>query len=89
VDKGILLLEENRLFSLLLPDALRLLIVPFYYPIFLSIYAGLNVSYTGIVSIGTLLALSGVTLFLVTPSAFSWIPLSNKYAVATTASQEA
>ena len=35
------LLQENKLIGLLRLDVLTLIIIPFYYPIFLSIFAGL------------------------------------------------
>ena len=38
----------------------------------------------GVVSLGLLLSFAGLTLFLATPSAFSIVPLSDKYAAATT-----
>jgi hypothetical protein len=78
------LLQENKLVGLLRLDALTLIIVPFYYPIYLSIAAGLRKTRTGMVALGALLSFAGLTLFLATPSAFSLIPLSDKYAAATT-----
>jgi hypothetical protein len=78
------LLQENKLVGLLRLDALTLIIVPFYYPIYLSIAAGLRKKQFGLVSLGALLAFTGLTLFLATPSAFSVVPLSEKYAAATT-----
>ncbi|MBD3263435.1 hypothetical protein GF374_03595, partial [Candidatus Woesearchaeota archaeon] len=82
------LLEEDRIVGLLRLDALTILTVPLYYPLFLSICAALrknNVAYT---TLGTVVAFAGITLFLATPSAFSLIPLSDKYAAATTAAQK-
>ena len=78
------LLQENKLIGLLRLDVLTLIIIPFYYPIFLSIFAGLRNRQIGVVSLGSLLSFAGLTLFLATPSAFSIVPLSDKYAAATT-----
>ncbi len=78
------MLQENRLVALLRLDALTLLIVPLYYPLFLSIYIALKKSDQTFATLGALLAFVGVTLFVGTPSAFSWLPLSDKFAAATT-----
>ena len=81
------MLEENRLIGLLRLDILTLLIVPLYYPIFLSIFVALKKSQVAYATLGALLAFAGVTLFLATPSVFSWIALGDKYATATSAAQ--
>jgi hypothetical protein len=85
---GVAALIFNRIVGLLRLDALTLLNVPLYYPIFLSIYAALRKNQVGYVTLGTVLALAGLTLFLATPSAFPLVPLSEKYAVATTTAQK-
>lgn len=82
------LLAENRLLGLLRLDALTLLIVPLYYPLFLGLYVGLKQINQAYVSLGALLAFAGVTLFLATPSAFSLLPLSEEYVAATTAARK-
>jgi hypothetical protein len=82
------LLQENRIIGLLRLDTLTLLIVPLYYPIFLSIYIALKKSQIAYATLAALLAFAGATLFLATPSVFSWITLSDKYAVATSAAQK-
>jgi hypothetical protein len=82
------LLEGNRIVGLLRLDALTLLVVPFYYPIFLSIYAALKETERAFTSLGALLAFAGATLFLATPSAFPLIPLSERYAAAATVAQK-
>jgi hypothetical protein len=78
------LLQENKLVGLLRLDALTLITVPFYYPIYLGIAAGLRKRQFGWVALAALLVFAGLTLFLATPSAFSVVPLSEKYAAATT-----
>ena len=82
------MLEGNKLIGLLRLDTLTLLTVPLYYPIFLSIYLALKKDQAAYATLGVLLAFAGVTLFLATPSVFSWIALSDKYALATSAAQK-
>lgn len=82
------LLAANRLMGLLRLDALTLLTIPLYYPIFLGIYVGIKKEDIALASLGTLLAFAGITLFLATPSAFSLVPLSEKYASAATAVEQ-
>jgi hypothetical protein len=81
------MLEKSRLIGLLRLDVLTLLIVPLYYPIFLGIYIALRKDHAAYATLGALLAFAGVTLFLATPSAFSWLALSDKFAAATTAAR--
>ena len=81
-------LQENRIIGLLRLDALTLIVVPLYYLIYLCIYHGIKKSNNAYASLGALLAFAGVTLFLATPSAFSLVPLSEKYAAATTAAHK-
>jgi len=81
-------LQENRILGLLRLDALTLLIVPLYYLIYLCIYQGIKKANNALASLGALLAFAGITLFLATPSAFSLIPLSEKYAAAPSPGQQ-
>lgn len=83
------LLETNRLLGLIRLDALTIIIIPFYYPLFLSICVALKKSRVSYAALTALLAFAGITLFLATPSVFSLIPLSDKYAVAVTAAEKA
>jgi len=82
------LLESERIIALLRLDALTLLVVPLYYPLFLSIYAALRKTHIAYVTLGAVLAFAGITLFLATPSAFSLIPLSDRYMTATDPAQK-
>jgi hypothetical protein len=82
------LLAKNRLAGLLRLDALTLLTIPLYYPIFLSICMGIKKDNIACATLGGLLAFAGITLFLATPSAFSLVPLSEKYASAATPAQQ-
>ena len=81
-------LQENRIIGLLQLDALTLLTVLLYYLIYLCIYQGIKKDNNAYASLGALFAFAGVTLFLATPSAFALIPLSEKYAAATTVAQK-
>jgi hypothetical protein len=81
------LLQENKLVGLLRLDSLTLLIVPFYYPIFLSIYVAIRRDNLAYATLSALLAFAGVTLFLATPSVFPLVSLSDKFAAATTDAQ--
>jgi hypothetical protein len=83
------LLQTDRLLGLLRLDVLTVIAIPLYYPLFLSIYVALRKSRVSYTALAALLAFAGITLFLATPSAFSLIPLSNKYAVAATAAEKA
>jgi hypothetical protein len=82
------MLGKSRLIGLLRLDVLTLLIVPLYYPIFLSIFAALRKTHLAYSTLAALLAFAGVTLFLATPSVFSWLALSDKFAAATTQAQK-
>jgi hypothetical protein len=76
------LLQGNKATGLLRLDLLTFLIIPFYYPIFLSVCIALRRSRPGLVALAALLAFAGVTLTLATPSALSMLSLSDKYAAA-------
>ena len=82
------LLARNKFAGLLRLDALTLLTIPLYYPLYLSIFVGIKDDNIAFASLGGLLAFAGITLFLATPSAFSLLPLSEKYASATTPAQQ-
>ncbi len=87
--EGFRMLQENRLIGLLRLDVLSILVMPLYYVLFLSLYAALKRTGGAVVSLATLLVFAGVTLFLATPSAFSWLSLSDKFAVASSAAEKA
>jgi len=86
--EGFSMLQEHRLVGILRLDTLTLLIMPLYYPIFLGMYIILKKSQPAMATLGALLAFAGVTLFLATPSAFSFITLSDRYAAAATPDQQ-
>jgi hypothetical protein len=63
--------------------------MPLYYLLFYSIYKALNKTKNDeIVTICTVLIFVGLTLFLATPSVFSYLDLSGKYAAATSEIQK-
>ena len=82
------MLEENRLIGLLRLDLLTVLVyMPLFYLLFFGLYAALKKSHSVSAAIVMLLGYAGVTLFLATPSVFSWLTLSDKFAAATSDAQ--
>ena len=78
------LLDANRIVGLLRLDLLAVLALPLYYPLFLALSTALwRVDGVKAVLSG-LFVFAGVTLVLATPMALSMVPLSSKYAAATT-----
>lgn len=85
--EGFSLLAENRLVGLLRLDVLTILVMPLYYLLLLSLYGALK-GMDGAKSLASLvLGLAGVTLVLATPSALSFLTLSDRFAAATDATQ--
>ncbi len=80
--EGFEMLRQNRIAGLLRLDVLSILVMPLYYVLFLSLYRALRRSGEVLVTLATLLVFAGLTLFLATPSAFSWLPLSDRFWVA-------
>jgi hypothetical protein len=82
------MLQTNRILGLLRLDLLTVIFIPLYFLIFLGIFLALH----GKKNAGAILALLsvfvGVTLFLATPSAFSMMQLSDKYAMASSDTQQ-
>ncbi len=78
------MLNQNRLNGLLRLDILTVFVMPFYYLLFYSIYRALRKSNQEVVSLSTIIIFAGLTLFLATPSVFSLLHLSDKYALAST-----
>ena len=77
------MLKENRLYGLLRLDILTVFVMPLYYLLFYSIYLALKDTNKELLSISTILVFAGLTLFLATPSVFSYLYLSDEYAKAT------
>lgn len=78
------ILNENKFFGLLRLDILTVFIMPLYYVLFYSIYLALKKLNNEIVLVSTMLVFTGVTLFLATPSVFSYLHLSERFATAAT-----
>ncbi len=81
--EGFEMLRQNRITGLLRLDVLSILVMPLYYVLFLSLYRALRRSGEALAPVATLLVFAGLTLFLATPSAFSWLPLSDRFWAAT------
>jgi len=82
------ILQDNRFHGLLRLDILTVLVMPLYYLLFYSLYIALKKTNPALVTISTILALAGVTLFLATPSVFSYLHLSDKFIAATSEFQK-
>ena len=78
------LLQHRRVVGLLRLDLPTVAVLPLYYLLFLGLYAALKQSDRANALLSTILAFAGVTLVLATPTALSMIPLSDKFAAATT-----
>jgi hypothetical protein len=78
------LLQHNKALGLLRLDLPTLIVMPLYYLLFLGLFAALRRSNPVNALLATALASVGVTLVLATPTALSMLPLSDKFATATT-----
>lgn len=83
IEECFFMLSENRFYGLLRLDILTVFVMPLYYFLFYSIYLALKDTDTELLSISTIIIFAGVTLFLATPSVFSYLHLSDEYARAT------
>jgi hypothetical protein len=86
--EGFTMLQNNRLAGLLRLDVLMILIIPLYYPLFLGLYTALKKVHISNTTLASLLVFAGLTLALATPSAFSWLSLSDKFAASTSETQK-
>jgi hypothetical protein len=77
------LLQHHRLVGLLRLDLPTVAAMPLYYLLFLGLFAALRTSDFAKTLLSTSLAFIGVTLVLATPTALSMLPLSDKFAAAT------
>ena len=84
IEKCFSMLNQNRINGLLRLDILTVFVMPLYYLLFYSIYQALKKSNQEVVSLSTIIIFAGLTLFLATPSVFSLLHLSDKYALAST-----
>jgi hypothetical protein len=76
------MLTQNRLAGLLRLDVLSVFIIPLYYLLFLGFFIALKRTHIAPVAVAALLGCAGLTLFLATPSVFSWLALSDRFVVA-------
>jgi hypothetical protein len=84
IEECFTMLNENKLQGLLRLDILTIFIMPLYYLLFYSIYLALKRTKQELVVLSIILIYAGLTLFLSTSSVFSYLNLSDKYALATT-----
>ncbi len=88
-EEGFALLRENRVVGLLRLDILTLFTLPLYYLLFLGLYAALRRTSEAYTTLAVLLGCVGLTLVLATPSALSFVALSDRFAAATGEAQQA
>jgi hypothetical protein len=86
--EGFNMLQANRLIGLLRLDVLSIFVMPLYYMLFWALYRALKGTQNTYVPPAIIFVFAGLTLFLATPSAFSWLTLSDKFAVATNETQK-
>ena len=77
------MLQQSKINGLLRLDILTVFIIPLYYLLFYSLYVSLKNTDHALVTISTILTFAGVTLFLATPSVFSYIYLSDRFSTVT------
>ncbi len=77
------LLQHHRVLALLRLDLPTIAVMPLYYLVFLGLFAALRRNNYAHSLLATALAFVGTTLLLATPTALSMLPLSDKFADAT------
>jgi hypothetical protein len=87
IEQTFSILHDNKPTGLLRLDILTVFVMPLYYLLFYSLYIALKDSDHSISTISMILAFAGVTLFLATPSVFSYLHLSDRFATATSDDQ--
>jgi hypothetical protein len=78
------LLQHHRVVGLLRLDLPTIAVMPLYYLLFLGLFAALQKTSPANALLSTALAFVGLTLVLATPTALSMLPLSDRFAAATT-----
>lgn len=78
------LLQKNKMVGLLRLDLPTTIAMPLYYFLVLGLFAALRHTDRANAILSTALTLVGVTLFLAMPTGLSMVPLSERYAAATT-----
>lgn len=87
IEQTFSILHDDKLTGLLRLDILTVFVMPLYYLLFYSLYIALKDSDQSVSAISMILAFTGVTLFLATPSVFSYLHLSDRFAHATSDDQ--
>ena len=77
------MIRENRFIALLRLDIISVIVIPFYYLLFFSIYRALKKDYELIAKIALFCTLAGVTIFIAGVNLVSIIIVSDKYQMAT------
>ena len=79
------MLQDNYWIGILQLDILTLFIMPLYYIFIIAFYVTMKPSGSIYLVVGALLGLCGNTLWLATPSVFSWVALFKTYQATTDA----
>lgn len=82
IEETFSMLHGNKITGLLRLDILTVFVMPLYYLLFYSLYLALRDADDPISTISMILAFAGVTLFLATPSVFSYLHLSDRFVAA-------
>ncbi len=83
IEQTFSLLQENKLYGLLRLDILTVFLMPLYYLLFYSLFVALKSTDHAISTISMIFAFAGLSLFLATPSVFSYLYLSDKFEIST------
>ena len=81
IEQTFSILQDNKLAGLLRLDILTVFVIPLYYLLFYGLFVALKNTDHAVSTISMILAFAGVTLFLATPSVFSYLYLSDKFAI--------
>lgn len=76
------MLKENRFIALLRLDIVSVIVIPFYYLLFFSIYRSLKTDYEMIAKIALFCTLAGITIFIADVNLVSILNLNDKYQMA-------
>jgi len=87
IEETYTILQDNRLAGLLRLDILTIFVMPFYYPLFYSLFTALRKNDNHLSALSMILAFAGLTLFLAAPSVFSYVHLGDKFAAASSEQQ--
>ena len=88
IEQTFSILQANKLTGLLRLDILTVFVMPLYYLLFYTLFVVLKNTEHTVSTISMILVFAGVTLFLATPSVFSYLYLSDKFAIATSVFQK-